>query len=106
MTGVQTCALPISFLQYSSMEEDQEDIKMEGSILLICKAWGYRGATREIFYKNIKALNYSKLKDVLASLEKKGYVTMEWIDFDKFFAYITPEGEAYLDKWLADLQIQ
>ena len=86
------------------MEEDSESIQMEGSLLLTCKAWGYRGATREIFYKNIKGLNYSHMKEVLAGLEEKGYVTMEWIDFDRFFAYITPEGEEYLDKWLMALQ--
>ena len=87
------------------MEENQDDATMEGSLLLTCKAWGYRGVTREIFYKNIKGLNYSHLKDVLASLEEKGYITMEWIDFDRFYAYITPEGEEYLDKWLLDLQL-
>ena len=87
------------------MEENPEDKEMEGSLLLTCKAWGYRGATREIFYKNIKGLNYSHMKVVLAGLEEKGYVTLEWIDFDRFFAYITPEGEEYLDKWLMDLQL-
>ena len=87
------------------MEDDPETIMMEGSLLLTCKAWGYRGATREIFYKNIKGLNNTHMKKVLASMEEKGYVTMEWIDFDRFFAYITPEGEEYLDKWLLDLQI-
>ncbi len=87
------------------MEEDPETINMEGSLLLICKAWGYRGATREIFYKNIKALNYNYLKVVLNSLEQKGFVTLEWIDYDRFFAYITPEGEVFLDKWLAELQL-
>lgn len=84
---------------------DEEAVKMEGSLLLVCKAWGYRGATREIFYKNIKALNYNHLKQVLTTLEQKGFVTMEWVDFDRFFAYITPEGEAYLDKWLLELQL-
>jgi len=68
---------------------DEEAQKMEGSLLLICKSWGYRGATREIFYKNIKALNYNILKETSASLETKGYVTLEWVDFDRFFAYIT-----------------
>ncbi len=88
------------------MDEDSEAIKLEGSILLICKAWGYRGTTREIFYKEIKGLNFSHMKVALASLEEKGFITMEWIDYDRFFAYITPEGEAYLDKWLMDLQLQ
>ena len=87
------------------MAEDPDDIAMEGSLLLACQAWGYRGATREIFYKNIKGLNYAHMKVVLNSLEKKGYVTIEWIDFDRFFAYITPEGEKYLDAWLMNLQI-
>ena len=91
------------------MEENPEDtpetIAMEGSLLLTCKAWGYRGATREIFYKNIKGLNFSHLKGMLVTLEEKGYVTMEWIDYDRFFAYITPEGEEYLDKWLLALQL-
>lgn len=87
------------------MVEEQDAADMEGSLLLICKAWGYRGATREIFYKNIKALNYNTMKDALASLEEKGFVTLEWVDYDRFFAYITPEGEAYLDKWLAELQV-
>jgi len=87
------------------MEENSEAIKLEGSILLVCKAWGHRGSTREAFYKEIRGLNYSHLKDSLASLENKGYITMEWIDFDRFFAYITPEGEAYLDKWLMKLQL-
>ena len=87
------------------MEEDQDDATMEGSLLLTCKAWGYRGATREVFYKNIKGLKFSSLKGMLVSLEEKGYVTLEWIDFDRFFAYITPEGEEYLDKWLMGIQL-
>ena len=95
------------------MEENPEDSpkaipvdkEMEGSLLLTCKAWGYRGATREIFYKNIKGLNFSHLKGMLVTLEEKGLVRMEWIDFDRFFAYITPEGEEYLDKWLMALQL-
>ncbi len=87
------------------MEEDPEAIKMEGSLLLICKSWGYRGATREIFYKSIKGLNFNYMKDIVTSLEGKGFITLEWVDFDRFNAYITPEGEAYLDKWLLELQL-
>ena len=88
------------------MEEDEEVKKMEGSLLLICKSWGYRGATREIFYQSIKGLNYNFMKEILSNLEEKGHVTIEWVDYDRFFAYITPEGEAYLDKWLMELQLQ
>ena len=87
------------------MDEDQEAIKLEVSILLICEAWGHRGATREILYKDIKGLNFSHMKDALASLEEKGFITIEWIDFDRFFSYITPEGKAHLDKWLMELQL-
>ncbi len=86
------------------MEENPEARKLEGSLLLVCNAWGYRGATREEFYKNIKALNYNTMKDTLARLEDNGYVRMEWVDFDRFFAYITPQGKEYLDKWLMELQ--
>ncbi len=86
------------------MEEDQETIKLEISILLISRHWAHRGATREIFYKEIKGLNFSHMKEVLASLEEKGCITLEWIDYDRFFAYITPEGEVYLDKWFMELQ--
>jgi len=87
------------------MEEESEEMKMKGSLLLICKSWGYRGATREIFYKNIKGLNYNHMKEALTSLEESGHVTLEWTDYDRFFAYITPEGEEYLDKWLAELRL-
>ena len=87
------------------MEEDPEAIKMKGSLLLICKSWGYRGATREVFYKNIKGLNYHYMKEILLSLEESGFVTLEWVDPDRFNAYITQEGETYLEKWLTDLRL-
>ena len=86
------------------MDEGEEQ-KLQGSLLLICQSWGYRGATREAFYKDIKGLNYSDMKNALAILEEKGYVTLEWVDFDRFFAYITPEGEEHLNKWLYDLRV-
>ena len=87
------------------MDEGEEQ-KLQGSLLLICKSWGYRGATREAFYKNIKGLNYNDMKDALKVLEEKGYVTLEWVDYDRFFAYITDDGEEHLNRWLADLHLQ
>ena len=59
----------------------------------------------KLFYKEIRGVNYAHLKVAIDSLETKGYITLEWIDFDRFFSYITPAGEAYLDKWLMELQL-
>gem|GEM_PF-6240030 len=94
------------------MEEDEEgpqlmnedeassevyDTDLEGSILMIMKVWGDKGITREILYDEIRGLRHDPMKNTMVSLEKRGYVSIEWLDMDRFFAYITESGLEYLD---------
>jgi hypothetical protein len=76
---------------------EEYDIDLEGSILMIMKVWGTKGITREILYDTIRGLKHDPMKKTMVSLESRGYVTIEWLDLDRFFAYITESGLEYLD---------
>jgi hypothetical protein len=77
--------------------DEHHDKDLEGSILMIMKVWGAKGVTREILYDTIRGLKHDPMKNALTSLEKRDYVRIEWLDLDRFFAYITQKGLEYLE---------
>ena len=80
----------------AEIENEEDDRELEMMILDLINDWGYRGVTREIFYKAMPGIGYDTLKKMLADLEERGLIKMEWLDLDRFEAYITGTGLEYL----------
>src|SRR2546428_6315514 len=48
-------------------------------ILTLVAKRGYIGATREDFFREIRGVIYDDLEKAILSLEKDGYVSLEWL---------------------------
>jgi DNA-binding PadR family transcriptional regulator len=53
---------------------------------------GYMGATREDFFRDIRGVIYDDLENAIVSLEKEGYVSLEWLSDSRFLVTITEKG--------------
>ena len=84
------------------MEDERKDEDLDGSMLMILKIWGYKGVSREEFYKSIPGLNYNKMRGALSALEERGDITIELLDRDRFLAYITESGLQRLEAMVKD----
>ena len=58
---------------------------------------GLIGASRDDLFKAIKGIRYSELEELIDELERKGYITVEWVGFADFVITVTPEGLRYLN---------
>src|SRR2546427_6225827 len=55
---------------------------------------GYIGATREDFFREIRGAIYDDLEKAILSLEKDGYVRLEWLADSRVIITITEKGAA------------
>ena len=58
---------------------------------------GLIGASRDDLFKALKGVAYSELEELIDELERKGYITVEWVGFADFVITVTPEGLRYLN---------
>ena len=58
---------------------------------------GLIGASRDDLFKVLKGVAYSELEELIDELERKGYITVEWVGFADFVITVTPEGLQYLN---------
>jgi hypothetical protein len=83
-------------------EETGEESEMGGFtyeqlILSILQEWAHIGATREIFFTAIRGVRFDDLKRDMVSLQEKGFIQIDWLDLDRFEAYITESGQSHLE---------
>src|SRR2546422_9427602 len=55
---------------------------------------GYIGATREDFFREIRGVIYDDLEKAILSLEKDGYVSLEWLAGSRVLITNTAKGAA------------
>lgn len=58
---------------------------------------GMIGASRDDLFRVLKGVAYSELEELIDELERKGYITVEWVGFADFVITVTPEGLRYLN---------
>ena len=58
---------------------------------------GLIGASRDDLFKVLRGVAYSELEELIDELERKGYITVEWVGFADFVVTVTPEGLQYLN---------
>ncbi len=78
-------------------EAEEERFVYEQLILSILHDWAHIGATREVFFNAIRGVRFDDLKHDLKTLEEKGFILIEWLDLDRFEAYITETGQSHLE---------
>ncbi len=83
-------------------EGGEEAGELESLILNILHDWAHMGATREIFFTAIRGVRFDDLKHDLKTLEKKGFIRIDWLDLDRFEAYITESGLSHLESLKSD----
>ena len=58
---------------------------------------GLIGASRDDLFRVLRGVAYSELEELIDELERKGYITVEWVGFADFVITVTPEGLRYLN---------
>ncbi len=53
---------------------------------------GHIGATREDFFTEIRGLVYEDLEESILSLEREGFIKIEWMGPNKFLILISEKG--------------
>jgi hypothetical protein len=53
---------------------------------------GNIGASRDDLFKTLRGIAYSDLEYLIEELEKRGYITLQWLGSYDFVATITEEG--------------
>lgn len=84
-------------------EGEEKGFTYEQFILSILQEWAHMGATREIFFTAIRGVRFDDLKRDLVSLDEKGFIKIDWLDLDRFEAYITESGESHLEFLRSDV---
>ncbi|MEE9151463.1 MAG: hypothetical protein V3U20_06500 [Thermoplasmata archaeon] len=72
-------------------------------IVLIVAKRGYTGADREVFFHHIRGIRYIELEKEILSLERMGYITVEWVGPSNFTVSITPEGVELAKSYQEDI---
>ncbi len=63
-------------------------------ILNLVAKRGYIGMTREDFFREVRGVIYEELERAILSLEKDGYVGVEWLADSRFLVTITEKGSS------------
>ncbi|MCK4757987.1 MAG: hypothetical protein KAS67_06025 [Thermoplasmata archaeon] len=92
------------FDEKSDKEEFSEREYLYLEILRSLYNWGDKGVTREVFYKEIPALRYEDLHDIIDEMEAEAYIFVEWTDLARFRAYLTEDGTTLAKSRIDDLQ--
>ena len=65
---------------------------LEWKVLSLTAKRGVIGATREDFFRVIRAIRYEDLEDAVRRLEGEGLVALEWTGPNKFILTVTEAG--------------
>jgi hypothetical protein len=66
--------------------------EMGRQILIIVAKRGYTGASREVFFHNIRGIKYKDLEREVQTLENDSLISIEWVGPSNFSVMITPKG--------------
>ena len=66
-------------------------------MLRVAAKRGLIGASRDDLFRVLKGVAYSELEELIDELERKGYITVEWVGFADFVITVTPDGLRYLN---------
>jgi small GTP-binding protein len=72
--------------------EEEEVLEFEWEVLDAIAKRGKLGASKEYFFQNIKGIGFDTLRANIESLEKKGYLKVNWNGASDFVAKATEEG--------------
>jgi len=70
---------------------------LEESMLRLAAKRGNIGANRDDLFKELKGIAYGELEELAQELERKGYVTIDWLGTYDFVVTITPQGKEQLN---------
>ena len=71
---------------------------LEESMLELVAKRGNTGASRDDLFKGIKGVAYNELENQIDLLEKKGYISIQWLGSYDFVATITDLGKEQI-RW-------
>ena len=76
----------------SGLNEEEEVLEFEWEVLEAIAGKGKYGASKEFFFQKIKGIGFDTLKANIESLERKGYLKVNWNGASDFLARATEEG--------------
>ncbi len=85
--GVSLKYLNCPLLKMISMMENVEE-----EMLKIAARRGNIGASRDDLYKELRGIAYSDLEEMVQELERRGWLTIDWLGTYDFVVTITPQG--------------
>jgi small GTP-binding protein len=74
------------------LDEEEEVLEFEWEILDAVAERGKLGASKEYFFQKVKGIRFDTLKANIESLERKGYLQVNWNGASNFMAKVTEEG--------------
>jgi small GTP-binding protein len=77
--------------------EEEEVLEFEWEILEAIAGRGKYGASKEFFFQNVRGIGFDTLKANIESLERKGYLKVNWNGTSDFLAKVTAEGFKMLE---------
>jgi hypothetical protein len=76
----------------SGINEEEEVLEFEWEVLEAIAGKGKYGASKEFFFQKIKGIGFDTLKANIESLERKGYLKVNWNGASDFLATATEDG--------------
>jgi small GTP-binding protein len=76
----------------SGLTKEEEVLEFEWQILEAIAGKGKYGASKEFFFQNVRGIGFDTLKANIESLERKGYLKVNWNGSSNFLAKVTEEG--------------
>jgi small GTP-binding protein len=74
------------------LTHEEEILEVEWEILGAIVKRGKLGASKEFFFQNVRGISFDTLKANIESLERKGYLQVNWNGTSDFLAKATDEG--------------
>ncbi len=68
----------------------------ETMLLRIVAKRGLMGASRDELFKELGGIAYSDLERYIQELERKGYITVDWLGWSDFVITVTREGKEFV----------
>ena len=66
---------------------------LEESMLILVARRGNIGASRDDLFRGLKGVAYNEMEMRIEELERKGYITLQWLGACDFVATITELGK-------------
>ena len=72
------------------MTMTEKDI--DEAMLEVAARRGVCGVSRDELFKAVRGIGYDELEEQIQELERKGYITIDWLGTYDFVIRVTPEG--------------